>query len=222
MSVQVQTLSDQVYYLVRQKILSLEIAPGAAVRQDAIARTLNVSKIPLREAFVRLEQDGLLVNHANRGFYVKALSATESAEVFDLRLRLEPVALALCARHASDAERQGVQRAFEAMTAQKVTDEPDYEAQACALNRAFHLSLIQLERAPIAYQIIERLHLVSERYVLAHRLEADPKARKNEQARSGVEHLELLSAYMGREAEKCASLCYAHIAATREQLKKAN
>jgi DNA-binding FadR family transcriptional regulator len=44
------------------------------IRQDALAAELRVSKIPLREALARLEQDGLVVSYANRGFFVRPMS----------------------------------------------------------------------------------------------------------------------------------------------------
>ena len=72
---EVRTLSDRLMEVVRDMILSGAIAPEVPIRQDALAAELNVSKIPLREALVRLEQDGLVVSHANRGFFVRGMSA---------------------------------------------------------------------------------------------------------------------------------------------------
>jgi DNA-binding GntR family transcriptional regulator len=90
MNIVVRTLSDQTYEIVRRRILVGAMQPGTAVRQDVIAAELGVSKIPLREALGRLEQDGLLSSYPNRGYVVRDLSTDEASEVFALRLKLEP------------------------------------------------------------------------------------------------------------------------------------
>src|SRR3546814_11596238 len=72
-----------------------------------------VSKIPVREALARLEQEGLLISHPNRGYLVRPMSAAEADEIYALRLALDPAAAAFAAVHAGEAEREGVQRVFE-------------------------------------------------------------------------------------------------------------
>ena len=60
MSIVVRTLSEQVFAIVRERIVDGSIRPEAAIRQDALAAELGVSKIPLREALARLEHEGLI------------------------------------------------------------------------------------------------------------------------------------------------------------------
>ncbi len=67
MSIVVRTLSDRVFEAVREQILKGRLRNGEPIRQDALATALGISKIPLREALARLEQEGLLINHPNRG-----------------------------------------------------------------------------------------------------------------------------------------------------------
>src|SRR3546814_12092206 len=80
------------------------------IRQDALAAELGVSKIPVREALARLEQEGLLISHPNRGYLVRPMSAAEADEIYALRLALEPAAAAFAAVHAGEGEREEVQR----------------------------------------------------------------------------------------------------------------
>ena len=107
---EVRTLSDRLMEVVRDMILSGAIAPEVPIRQDALAADLNVSKIPLREALVRLEQDGLVVSHANRGFFVRGMSAAEAEEIYELRLKLEPEAAAQACLIADESQRATAQR----------------------------------------------------------------------------------------------------------------
>ena len=99
MSIIIRNLSEQLVDLVRDRILTGVVAPDRPIRQDALAAELGVSKIPLREALARLEQEGLLTSQANRGFTVRPLNAAEAEEVYALRLKLEPEMIALAARN---------------------------------------------------------------------------------------------------------------------------
>src|SRR5690606_19428292 len=102
MTLVIRNLSDQLVDLVRDRILSGAAAPNSPIRQDALAGELGISKIPLREALARLEQEGLLLSQANRGFFVRALTTGEAEEVFALRLKLEPDVMVLSAKRAND------------------------------------------------------------------------------------------------------------------------
>ena len=80
MSIVVRTLSEQVFEIVRERIVAGSIRPEAPIRQDALAAELGVSKIPLREALARLEHEGLIQGQANRGYSVRPLSAEQADE----------------------------------------------------------------------------------------------------------------------------------------------
>jgi DNA-binding transcriptional regulator YhcF (GntR family) len=75
MSIVVRTLADRVFEIVREQIVIGQLPDNLPIRQDALATELGVSKIPLREALARLEQEGLLTSHANRGYFVQPMSA---------------------------------------------------------------------------------------------------------------------------------------------------
>jgi len=65
-----QTLSDSVYEAVTELIMDQHIAAGARVNIDMVARQLNVSPTPVREALARLEMDGLVTKEPLRGYTV--------------------------------------------------------------------------------------------------------------------------------------------------------
>ena len=121
--------TDEIYEAVRERILSGALPPPAPVRQDALAQSLGVSKIPLREALVRLEQDGLLSLEKNRGFFVRPLDAEEAEEVFALRLKIEPECIALGALNATPEDQEAARAALEAL-------DHEVEANAPAFRRA--------------------------------------------------------------------------------------
>jgi DNA-binding GntR family transcriptional regulator len=190
MSILVRTISDQAYEVMRERILNGAMPGGSPVRQDTVADELGVSKIPLREALTRLEQDGLVISFPNRGFIVRSMSADEAEEVFELRLKLEPDAFEAMERDTSPGGLQNV-----------------------VLNRKFHLALVRPGVGLVTAQIVERLNVLAERYVRMH---LEPVGRDN---RAHVEHRMLLTAWLNRQPVRVVELSAAHFAGILEDIR---
>jgi DNA-binding GntR family transcriptional regulator len=93
-------LRDRVYDLVLDTLMSSRLEPGTRLSIDAIARDLDVSPTPVREALVQLERTGLVTRQAHKGYRVAAPIADGQLEaLFDARLVLECGATALAAQH---------------------------------------------------------------------------------------------------------------------------
>jgi DNA-binding GntR family transcriptional regulator len=211
MTIVVRTLSDQTYELVRRRILMGQMAPGAPVRQDTIADELGVSKIPLREALSRLEQDGLLSSYPNRGYVVRPLSADEATEVFALRLKLEPGATADGARQAG---RDDQKVAMAALTALETAQQQGAPGDHVTMNRAFHMALIRPAGGLVTHQLLERLHVLAERYVRVH---LEPFGRE---ARAGEEHRDILAAWISGDGDRVETMIAEHIRGTMDDLQQ--
>jgi len=210
MSIVVQTLSEQIFSLVRDRIISGRIPVDTAIRQDALAAELGVSKIPLREALARLEQEGLLISQANRGFFVRPLNADEVEEVYALRLKLEPDAVGEAAKVATDADRKAARAALDELDVAVSGD----KAQVGRLNRAFHMALIRPLHRQVTIQIIERLNIICERYVGKH---LEPAGRDD---RAHNEHSALLELWSAGRSDEVSALMRQHIAMTLDDLRK--
>ncbi len=202
-------LADQLFDAVRERIVRGELSGDAPIRQDALAAEFGVSKIPLREAFARLEQDGLVLSKANRGFFVSSLSAEEAYDVFDLRLKLEPAAVAEAAARAGEADRAAARGALAALN--QATQAR--AASVAALNRAFHMALVRPSGRRVTMAILERLQIVAERYVVKH---LEPTGRN---ARAIGEHDALYAAWAAGRADEAAKLSAAHIESTLRDLR---
>lgn len=75
---------------IRKRILEGEYASGMQLRQDALAEQLGVSRIPVREALVQLEAEGLVKLRPHRGAIVTSFAAGEVQELYEFRALLEP------------------------------------------------------------------------------------------------------------------------------------
>src|SRR6478752_7016094 len=83
------TTPDLIAETLRDEILRGAIPPGAALRQEELAERFGVSRLPVRDALMRLETQGLVHVYPNRGAFVISLSAEEVREIYEMRLLLE-------------------------------------------------------------------------------------------------------------------------------------
>ena len=209
MSIVVRTLSEQVFEIVREQIVTGKLAGHSAIRQDALATELGVSKIPLREALARLEQEGLLTSHANRGYSVQPMSADEADDIFALRLSIEPQAAAYALTVANDADRATAILAFEELDSAA----SERLAEVAIRNRVFHTALVRPGRRLLTTQMGERLAILAERYVVAH---LRPAGRED---RAHLEHRQLLDAWLARDDDRMLTLLTSHIQSTLTDLR---
>ncbi|CAH2804555.1 MAG: Predicted regulator PutR for proline utilization, GntR family [uncultured Paraburkholderia sp.] len=79
----------------REAIVDGTLAPGAPLRQDAIARHFRVSAIPVREVLQQLESEGWAKAAVHKGVTVAPLSADEAREIYEIRSALESLAISL-------------------------------------------------------------------------------------------------------------------------------
>lgn len=86
-----ELLSDKVYDMIRASILDGSRAPGSKVVESEIARRLNVSQAPVREAVKRLAHEGMVTSEPRRGSFVTEISTEEFAIARDVRSALESV-----------------------------------------------------------------------------------------------------------------------------------
>lgn len=208
MTLTIRTVPDQLADVVRARILAGALKPGDPIRQDALAAELGVSKIPLREALARLEQAGLLTLIPNRGFVVRPMSRSELDEIYALRLKLEPDAVALGARKANEVERG---RAIEALATFK-REAAGRRGSGGIHNRMLHLALIRPCGQDLTSSILEQLHVMADRYVCKH---LEPLGRN---VRADREHDALVEAWLERDTARVKRLMRQHIAGTLKDL----
>ena len=90
--------SDKAYALLKQRVIAGTYAPGAQLKEEHIARELEISRTPIRAALKRLVQDGLATADAGRGVRVSEWTESDIEETYELRGLLEGHAAELAAR----------------------------------------------------------------------------------------------------------------------------
>lgn len=189
----VETVAAQL----RADILVGRLAPGARLRQDAIAADYGVSHIPVREALRQLEAEGLVAIRPRHGAAVASLSASEIDELYEIRIALEPCVIRAVIENASSAELKNTEAILD-----EIDRNPDRWVE---LNTAFHLALYRAARRPRLLATIEPILRSCERY-----LHHEVKVLDNFTV-SQREHRELLRAIMSRDAKKACAILRRHI-----------
>lgn len=206
-----RTLSEAIAERLRDAILSGEHPAGAQLRQDALAESFGVSRIPLREALFQLEGEGLVRIVPHKGAVVAGLSMDEIDDVFDLRATLEKRLIEDSIPRLTAADFAPINRAcaeFEVVVAAGEI------ARTGEINADLHLALYAAARRPKTLSIVAGLLRTSERYT---RLQL---ASSKGMEKAASEHRELVALARERDVAGASKLLVAHIEAVRADLAK--
>jgi DNA-binding GntR family transcriptional regulator len=100
-----RSLAEQAYLAIRDRLVSLEIPPGAPVREDRLCAELGLGRTPVREAIKRLEAERLLVIYPRQGTFASEINLTDHALVAEVRRQLEGLAAQRAAERAGTSDR---------------------------------------------------------------------------------------------------------------------
>lgn len=200
------TLAEYVDARLRAAILSGELVPGEKLRSEHLATAWGVSPTPVREAFQRLAGEGMVVIEPQRGARVAVVDPVEAAELYELRLTLEPTALrsAMVAAAGPTGERY---RAAVQATHDALGTPPRSVPEYMAAHRAFHLALLDGCTNTRLHQLVVQLHDHTQRFQVAgagYRRDGDPVA----------EHRALCDAVVSGDIDAATCVLEAHLAAT--------
>lgn len=212
MGIEHKTRTQLVAEAIREKILSGEIKAGDPLRQAALADELNVSRIPVREALLQLEAEGLVNFEAHKGATATLLSADQIDEIFDLRALLEAELL----RHSivNLTPRDLLEAEAILYDLEEAMNAGDTQLATGKLNGEFHVKLYSKANRPQTAELVAVYSKNSERYVRMHILLA-----------GGVktapgEHRTLLELCKNKEVDKACEFLKNHISAAKDDIKK--
>lgn len=192
------TIAVRISKVLAERIIAGNLEPGARLRQDHIAAEFGASHVPVREAFRRLEAQGLAISEPRRGVRVAAFDLAEVKEVAEMRAALEVLALRHAAPHLTAAILDAAEQATHA--GDKSPDVASWEAA----NRLFHRTLLAPCGMPRLLAAIDDLHAVSARFLFAAWQSAW-------EARTDHDHLAILAALRDGNIEEAAKVLARHV-----------
>ena len=154
---------DAIYATVKRRIVLNELRPGVVLTELGLAAELGCSQGPVREALLRLQEDGLVQRSGHRGTSVTPLDPEEAEEILALRRRIE-VRGAL--RAARGIDHVSLKRLSELRANMKAAAEAGDEYALITLDTAFHLEIFRLSGLRALEQILVRCILHSHRQKL--------------------------------------------------------
>ena len=196
------TVTGYVVEYITEKIISGEMSSGQQIRQEALAREMQVSRVPVREALLQLEADGLVTIHTHRGAVVAEMSVEDATDVFEARSVLEAHLLEKAVQLASFDDLEEIKRAMNAYDdAIEVGASP---AVLSSLNREFHLALVAPSHRPRSLTVIRTLYRSIDRYL---GVQIRPKLA---QIAAVKDHHAIFDAYTSRDVPGLRKLCRQH------------
>ncbi|MBB4263954.1 MULTISPECIES: GntR family transcriptional regulator [unclassified Bradyrhizobium] len=154
-AVERETLNDRVYRELRTMIMSGGFAPGSEMKLRALAQSLHVSPMPVRDAIGRLVVERALKMLSNHRVIVPETTIDEFLEIRRVRILLEGEAAALACQHVSPDVIASLKRIHEKIKSLS----GNKQRQFWALNQEFHFTVYEAAKSPLLLSLIESLWL---------------------------------------------------------------
>lgn len=194
----------------RSAILSGELSPGERIRQEEMAARTGASRLPVREALRILAAEGLVQSEPNRGARVTVLSARDVDLIYQMRERLEPLALLTTMPLLGEAE---LDRLAELQDRIEVNSDPD---QFLQLDREFHLlTYSRTELEPLRSTVLQMWNSTQHYRRVFMRLVGN-----RQRWIINAEHSLLLDALRRQDAVDAERYLTGHIRRTRVELSR--
>ncbi|NLS19639.1 GntR family transcriptional regulator [Rhizobium sp. P40RR-XXII] len=192
------TIASRISRVLADRIIRGEIAPDARLRQDHIAAEFGTSHVPVREAFRRLEAQGLAISLPRRGVRVASFDLKEVREVAEMRAALEGLALKHAAPHLTPAILD---------EAEQATRDGDAAGDVRAweeANRRFHRLILAPCGMVRLLAAIDDLHAASARFLFS-------AWQSGWEKRTDHDHRAILAALRQGRADEAAAILQKHV-----------
>ena len=196
-----QTAHVYVRETIRTAILNGQLVGGTRLVQSDLANQLEVSTTPVREALRDLASEGLIRIDPHHGGVVSELDEDDLREVYQIRQRLEPLALELAMPHLTDEILSRSEELHKAMSA------APNSAEWVNLNRQFHMTIYEASNQNRLVTMVRSLQDASVMAVSA-RIQGLPAVRES----ANSEHGDLIEALRARDLEQDQAVIMNHLA----------
>jgi DNA-binding GntR family transcriptional regulator/ferredoxin len=205
--------TQKAYRLIRERITSLELAPGSPINDKHLAADLEMDLAPVQEALRLLAHDSLVVMSPRHehGTHVAHVHLADLDQLSQVRLTLESLSARLAAELAT-AEDLAV---LEDLRQEQAAIPAEDSQGLFDLDHRFHQAIAQAAQNAHLADTLERFFGLSQRlwYLALPRLDVLPAAIK--------EHLDLVDAIEGRAADRAAQIMYDHVESFYDKVREA-
>lgn len=207
-----KSLGEHVFESLKQAILRGHIPPGNRLVESRLAATLDISRTPVREAFHKLEREGLIEKLPRGGFTVLGFTRDDIEETFGIRSVLESYAARLAAEKHEEKDLLPLEKKITEFQQCLDTGQMD---RLPGINTEFHNLFYALSQSPRLIKIISDLRDQIERFRKIILRVANMPQTSNE------DHQKMLKAIRARDTDKVEDLVKEHILKGQEAVLKA-
>jgi DNA-binding GntR family transcriptional regulator len=195
-------ISERAYEQLRDRIVTLRLAPGTVLREDELMNELGIGRTPLREAVKRLALENLVAVQPRIGTYVTSVDAADIVHISEVRAELEAQAAELAARRMDEALRERCEVVLERL---RTNDRAADADELMALDESIHRLVWDGAGNPYLTETLERYFVLSLRvwYVVLDRVPGLGTAV--------FDHAHLLEAILDRDASRARELMREHV-----------
>jgi DNA-binding GntR family transcriptional regulator len=202
--------TKRAYELIRVKITTLELAPGAALNEQALATELGMGVVPVREALKLLAHDNLVVITPRHGLYVADVNIPDLEQISEMRLALEGLSARLAARRATGDDLV----VLEALRQEQAATPAEDSRRLFEVDHKFHQAVARAAHNKYLAEGLERLFGLSQRlwYLALPSLGFLPG--------SVEKHLDLVQAIKDRDGDLAEEIMRHHIQEFYDQVRE--
>ena len=206
----VQVDTQRAYEQIREKIITLELAPGALINEQHLAKNLGIGTAPVREALKLLTHDNLVVVSLRHGVYVADINIPDLEQLSEMRLSLE----SLCARLAAQRASPDDLTVLEALRQEQASTSPDDSHSLLELDAKIHRALVKAANNKYLSRTLEHLFGLSQRlwHMALPQLDFLPTAV--------AEHLGLIEAVKSGDADLAEKIMHNHVQRFYDRVRK--
>ena len=202
--------SEQAYRHIKQKIVSLSLAPGSVINERALQRELGFGRTPIREALQRLSLEKLVNILSRRGMFVADIGITDLPKLFEMRVVLESLAARTAARRGRP---EHWQRMSAVLTELPDPDQPDYNEAMITVDQSCHEIIYEAADNPFLADTL------TTHYALSLRLWYYFLNEIGDMRSAVMEHQQILEALQERDGQEASRLMGEHIQAFQEEIQ---
>ena len=203
------------YEMIRERITTLEMAPGSVINEQLLAEEMNMASVPVREALKLLVHDSLVVITPRHGLYVAGVNIPDLEQLSEMRLALESLSARLAAQRATEDDIV-VLEALRLEQARIPAEDgaPGSSRQLFDVDHRFHQAIARASHNKYLADGLERLFGLSQRlwYLALPQLGFLPSAVEK--------HLDLVDAIKAQDAGQAERIMRSHVQEFYDQVRK--
>lgn len=199
-----RTRREQAYLLIRRMALQGEFPFWQRLPEESIAERLGVSRTPVREAFARLDADGILSRYDDGGYYVAEPNLVDLRDLYELRLTLEVQGIVRAKEEGVEHDIDALETLRDEWREIKRTPHPA-DGSFIELDESFHVGLLRASGNVVFTETLEAVNIRIRPVRMHDFLDAERIEISID------EHLEILDAVIAGEIDEAAVLLKRHI-----------